>query len=524
MRALLMHPDRDFDPDQLLQRQIYSYGRDVDRQPHLSSREQNLIQDLELDTLLQAMAGNDEFLCAVARKALLSGLRNDVNTILYRQEILKDCLQNPAVVRELYKLTVGAVETTRKHAWGLSSHYPSSMLYSSTDFLEMLVGVLRKLRQIAEVNVGRFRSDGFMALFAMLEKELSDDYLANVLEHLTISKFHKGVLLSAALGEWNESSDLALRKAPGKTQSWFERLLGKGPPAYTFHLHERDEAGARIVSNMRTRGISRVAVALAKSADHVLNFFKMLRTELAFYVACLNLHDRLAAKTEPVCFPTPVPAADRKHNFKGLYDICLSLHTETGVVSNTADADGKNLIIITGANQGGKSSFLRSIGLAQVMMQCGMFVGAEGFEAELCPLLFTHYKREEDATMKSGKLDEELARMSEIVDHLVPNSMVLFNESFAATNEREGSEIAKQVVCALLEKRIKIFYVTHLYEFAHGFFERESGDAFFLRAERKADGSRTFKLLEGEPLETSYGEDLYREIFEMNWAIPESTI
>jgi len=115
--------------------------------------------------------------------------------------------------------------------------------------------------------------------------------------------------------------------------------------------------------------------------------------------------------------------------------------------------------------------------------------------------------------MTSGKLDEELARMSEIVDHIEPNSMLLFNESFAATNEREGSEIARQIVCALLEKRIKIFYVTHLYEFAHDFFNRKRGDAIFLRAERNADGTRTFRLLEGEPLETAFGEDLYRQIF-----------
>jgi DNA mismatch repair ATPase MutS len=60
--------------------------------------------------------------------------------------------------------------------------------------------------------------------------------------------------------------------------------------------------------------------------------------------------------------------------------------------------------------------------------------------------------REEDATMKSGKFDEELSRMSDIADDMTSNSMVLFNESFAATNEREGSEIGRQIVCALLEK------------------------------------------------------------------------
>jgi len=239
----------------------------------------------------------------------------------------------------------------------------------------------------------------------------------------------------------------------------------------------------------------------------------MLRTELAFYVGCLNLHGRLASKEEPVCFPRPVPAGNRRRRFSGLYDPCLSLLMERRVVGNAADADDKSLVIITGANQGGKSVLLRSIGLAQMMMQCGMFVAAKSFEAELCTSLLTHYKREEDATMKSGKLDEELGRMSDIVEHIVPDSMLLFNESLAATNDREGSEIARQVVLGLLETRVTIVFVTHLYEFAHGFFERKMDEALLLRAERRADGTRTFRLVEGEPLETSYGEDLYREIF-----------
>jgi DNA mismatch repair ATPase MutS len=177
------------------------------------------------------------------------------------------------------------------------------------------------------------------------------------------------------------------------------------------------------------------------------------------------------------------------------------------------NADDKDLVIITGANQGGKSTFLRSIGLAQLMMQCGMFAPAESLSSNVCDGLFTHYKREEDVAMKSGKLDEELSRMSEIADKITSRSMLLFNESFAATNEREGSEIARQIINALLEERMKIFFVTHLYEFAHGFFDKEMQNAIFLRAERQADGGRTLKLIEGEPLQTSYGEDLYNRIF-----------
>jgi DNA mismatch repair ATPase MutS len=166
-----------------------------------------------------------------------------------------------------------------------------------------------------------------------------------------------------------------------------------------------------------------------------------------------------------------------------------------------------------GANQGGKSTFLRSIGLAQLMMQCGMFVAAESCKANVCTALFTHFRRQEDATMKSGKLDEELGRMSALVDRMRENSMILLNESFAATNEREGSEIARQIAAALLDRHIKVAYVTHLYDFAKSMFERQSGKAAFLRAERREDGTRSFKVIAGEPLETSFGIDLYADIF-----------
>jgi MutS domain V len=121
---------------------------------------------------------------------------------------------------------------------------------------------------------------------------------------------------------------------------------------------------------------------------------------------------------------------------------------------------GKSLVIITGANSGGKSMFLRSVGQAQLMMQCGMFVTARSLRASVCRQVFTHFIREEDPDMVSGRLDEELTRMSVIADRIGPRCLILFNESFAATNEREGSEIGRQVVRALLEAGIRVFFVT----------------------------------------------------------------
>lgn len=496
MKAHLMYRDGDFDPQQ-----------------KLPSNEPALTQDLELNILFNAMARGDEFLFQVTKQTVLSGLHDDVETVLYRQEVLKDCLNNYSVVKGVYDIAVETIESRKKHWWGISSSFPGSILHSAVILVQMFMGMLKRLKLIADEHSHEFESEGFAAFFTMLKTELADEYFASVQRHLKELKFREGILVSAELGKGNEGTNYVLRKSLGKKPGWIQRIFNRGPPAFTFRIHERDEAGAQALSELRDRGINLVANALAQSADHILSFFVMLRTELAFYVGCVNLHGQLAQKGEPMSFPVPAPPSARRHSCVGLGDVCLALSIEQRVVGNSFDADGKDLVIITGANQGGKSSFLRSIGLAQLMMQCGMFVAAESFSANLCRGLFTHYKREEDTTMKSGKFDEELSRMSDIADALTPNSMLLFNESFAATNEREGSEIARQIVRALMETPAKVFFVTHLYEFAHGLFEQKMDNAIFLRADRQPDGRRTFKLLEGKPLQTSFGADLYEQIF-----------
>ena len=145
------------------------------------------------------------------------------------------------------------------------------------------------------------------------------------------------------------------------------------------------------------------------------------------------------------------------------------LQSQGAVVGNDVQADGKSLVIITGANSGGKSTFLRSVGVAQLMMQCGLFVTARDHRANVTRGIFTHFIREEDAGMTSGRLDEELRRMSAIAGQIGPHCLMLFNESFAGTNEREGSEIGRQVVRALLDAEIKVFFVTHRFGFAEHF-------------------------------------------------------
>jgi len=498
MKALLVHPDRD-----------------LELRDELTPHEQALVQDLQVDTLLQAMAGDDKLVLRVARNVLLSSTRGDVETIRYRQEILKDCLEHPGVVKAIYDLAAEAIDVKRKlWHYGIMSRYADTILHGSIDVLEALSGMLRTLHNIAEENAARFHSRGFATLFATLGAELGEDYLAEVHAHLHRLRFRRGVPVSASLGESNEGKDFVLHLRKERRWEWLERLLGKGPPGLVVRIPDRDDAGARAYADLRERGLDLVANAISQSADHVVSFFEMLRTELAFYMGCLSLHARLAELGMAVAFPEPAAAGERRFRASGLRDLSLALLMGTRLVPNDLAADGKGICIITGANQGGKTAFLRGVGLAQLTMQAGMFVAADSCSAEVCNGLFTHFRREEDASMKSGKLDEELRRMSLIVDSLSRDAMVLFNESFAATNEREGSEIAREVVTALLEKRVKVVFVTHLYDFPHRLALERAEEALFLRAERREDGARTFKLVEGEPLETNFGQDVYQEVFE----------
>ena len=494
MKVFLMYPDRDFDPGAAL----------PDNEPDLAA-------DLELGTLLNAMAGGDQYLYAVARQGIHAGLASPAE-ITYRQHVLADCAANPEAARELYDVAVEAIEAERQVFGFLFRDSPDTILHRSRQVMELQVKSLRRLADIASRHAAGFRSEGFTRFFAMIAGELDDAYFGEIGAHLDELAFRRGTLISARLGKGGKGTGYVLRRHPPE-RSWRERLTGRYRDGYTFTVADRDEAGFRALSELTSRGVNEIANAVAQSTDHVKGFFGLLRAELGFYLGCLNLREQLTAIGQPVCFPVPAGPGEDRFTARGLYDASLALTKDGTVTGNDVDADGRQLIMITGANQGGKSTFLRAVGQAQLMLRAGMFAAAGSLTASVCSGVFTHFKREEDATMEKGKLDTELERMSAIADRIRPGGLLLCNESFASTNEREGSQIAREIIRALAEAGIRIVFVTHLYDLAESCYAGNTGRALFLRAQREPDGSRTFRLPEGKPLPTSYGEDLYRQVF-----------
>lgn len=486
--------------------------RDLDAKAEPPANADVLTDDLGLALVLGVMADKDAYLGDIARRTLFASLA-DPAAIRYRQAVLADAMANADVIRQLYGIAVAAV-TPERGMWFFSGESPSSVLDRSIRMLRHFIVHLRRARDLAREHAAAFTSEGFARLLRELVTELDDTYLRSVEEHLGRLEFGDGVRMSVTLAGAGQANAYVLRRRVGD-RSWRE-LLGLGEAeSYTYEVDPRDMAGEEALGALRGRGIALAAAALGEAADHIHAYASQLRAELAFYVACLNLRAFLAAKGEPVCMPEPVEQGSAELSARSLYDVSLSIALGSArAVGSDVEAAGKQLLVITGANRGGKSTFLRSLGLAQLMMQAGMFVPAEAFRAEIRRGVFTHFKREEDADLRSGKLDEELARMSLIVDQLNPDAFVLLNESFASTNEREGSEIGRQIVGALIESGVKVGYVTHMYDLASGLLAERGGDALFLRAERLPDGRRTFRVVEGEPLPTSHGQDIYRGIFE----------
>ncbi len=482
---------------------------DRSRNPPWNSKE--LEKDLDLEAVLNFMAGKDSFIFEVCRTTLLSGL-SDRKSILYRQEILKDVLSNPDLIRGLYSITVNAVKEAKKQLFWASRSNPEFVLHESIAVLKIYLGAIEKIRENGRKALPTIHSEGFKQFFGMINEEFSEDYMKSLSVHLTNLTFPRGIFMQGGLGRGNSLTGYTLVVPDTKPEKVLKRITHRREPHYTFTLPDRDENGGRALGEMRARSVAETAEIVSESAGNVLDFINGLKGEIAFYVGCLNLAERLNSIGAKTSFPMPKDRGDSGIRYADLYDLALCLRVKQTVVGNSLEAANDRLIFITGANRGGKSTLLRSIGQAQIMMQCGMFVCAASFSTSIVPMVCTHFKREEDSEMSMGKLDEELNRMNAIVKHIKKGCRLLFNESFSSTNVREGSELARQIIDALILSGIKIIFVTHFNELSEKYLGRKPIPVF-LRAERLEDGTRTFRILPADPMPTSFGFDIFKRVF-----------
>lgn len=343
MRVRLMHPDHECDlgtppPD---------WANEIEA-------------DLGIADLIAAMAQGDQFLHEVARSALVQPL-TDPDAIAYRQDVLADCVDHLDSVTPPYGLATEAMHVERQILMGWNPNKPRIRLHRSRACMVGYVDLLRRLRDEADAHADEFTSSGMRGFFTSVRSELADDYLADVQRSLALLEFRGGLLETAQLGMANEGTRYVLR-APERTRPGLWETLTSGWAHHTVTVAELDMAGAESVGELQEHGCAVTAEALGQSADHVKGYFHALRQQLGFYLACINLRERLLVAGLPLCRPRV--GQDFGIRASQLFDPLLALRGARCLVGNDVEADGSELLVITGANQGGKSTFLRALGLA----------------------------------------------------------------------------------------------------------------------------------------------------------------
>ncbi len=475
-----------------------------------------LFKDLSLDILLENMSQNDAYIYEKTREIIyniLTESSTSEDTIIFRQEILKDCIKNRELIYRLYNLLSETIDEEKNIYFGIFGRTADSVLNRSIEVLNLFITRLIEIKNLLLENLSELKSEGLYSFTLKLKEELNDTYTNKIFNLLKELKFKKGMLIKAELGKGNKGTNYNICKFENSKGSFFLKKFTKINNFLSFSVSENDLTGIKTLMKIKSKGISGIANILAQTSNSILKLLNTLKSELSFYIGSINLFERLKKMNLPVTFPSFFSSNNYSLSFDNLYDVTLALSLNKDVIKNDLKEKDKVLYIITGANKGGKTTFLRSIGISFIMMKLGMFVPAGYFKSSPFSRIFTHFTKEEDDTLQSGKLDEELDRLNRIISEIDKNSILLFNEPFETTNEIEGSEISKQIIKALVEKGVRVFMVTHLYSLSSYLFELKENRYEFLRAERLKNGKRTYKIIKGKPLPTSFGKDLYNRIF-----------
>lgn len=227
------------------------------------------------------------------------------------------------------------------------------------------------------------------------------------------------------------------------------------------------------------------------------------RYELNFYLEALRLLDRVRAAGLPLCWP--VLSEEKALRIHGLRDISLLHKNETDIVPNDAVFTGEEpFFFLMGANGGGKTTYLRSLGIAALLFRAGCPICAE--EAAIWPMdgVFTHFPQDERFEA-DGRFADEQKRVAEMLAAQNGNSLILLNETYSTTNEELAIACTVKLARELMESGSLSLYITH----QHGL---EAAEAPFLSVivdERDAN-RRTFRIARQKEAAGSYAADILR--------------
>jgi DNA mismatch repair protein MutS len=525
-------------------------------------------RDLELSTILDFW--NPQRKLKEGVKSVLTGLCTDPDVIRYRQDIVEDLLALPALAaafegvqpvleemkgysltrgsagRELYEVTYRLSElenyadcivrldnafakTDRPLlSMGLNSLKDSvARIRADESFTRMvreLPVLIRSLRDTRAVTVGINLDHNLLPVQATLLSVESERFSG-----ASASIFNK-----LFPGEKNRLEGIAqLHSVPVKEVSSGSIRASLNPFDYEFAVNPMMVPLFKDLSEVLKRISVPVARALKNYVAMKSQFLTGLGEDLSFYLSAVRMIRALRDKGLSLCRPQIAPMDARVCEVKAAYNLNLavtllrkgelSAGTNPVVTNDLSLGEGGRIIILTGPNRGGKTTYTQSVGLIQVLAQAGLFIPGESAVISPVDRILTHFPVEEEIDKGTGRFGDEARRLNEVFDRVTRHSLVLLNESLSSTNVSESLYIARDIVTILGNVGARVLYATHMHELASAADEINSrlpaGEKVLslvsiVSEEPDPDDPdktrirRTFRIVQGPPMGKSYAREI----------------
>lgn len=400
---------------------------------------------------------------------------NDLDAISYRQEIMRDFEDSRLMEAvQSFSVQMRAMRERLKQAKDFYFKYAIERAFLGA--VEIYCqAVDRFLRQLHELNL---RACGLLAFREYLTDYAGSSSFRSLVRdtetlRLELSSITYCLLLkddSVTVRFYDGESDYS-----ATVEETFSKFRRERATDYQVkvpiregmnHIQAEILDGVALLYPNTFRALDEFSVAHADYLDGTISRFDR---EIQFYVACLAYVERFRPAGLTFCLPQ-LSRTSKEIQDRDAFDVALAsklIRENVTVVRNDLFLVGpERVFVVSGPNQGGKTTFARMFGQLHYLASLGCPVPGKEARLFLYDRLFAHFEREEDIRNLRGKLHDDLARVKQILDHATPNSIVIMNEIFSSTTLQDAVFLSKRVMAQITEMDLLGVWVTFLDELA----------------------------------------------------------